>query len=125
MIEKYLNKVHNIDTKNLLRKLPDKSVSCIYSDVDYNVGIKYSGKSYTKSFDKYITDYIDLASESLRVLRDDGSAFFINYPKNNAFLWVNYLHSACFSVQEYVWVYNSNIGHSPRRFTTAHRSILH
>jgi site-specific DNA-methyltransferase (adenine-specific) len=28
-------------------------------------------------------------------------------------------------VQDYVWVYNTNVGHTPRRFTTAHRSILH
>jgi len=124
-MEEYIDKVHCMDIKELLRSLPDKSINAVYSDIDYNVGIKYGGRSYTKVFNKYMTDYIDLASESLRVLRDDGSAFFINYPKNNAFLWVNYLNNACFDVQEYVWVYNSNIGHSPRRFTTAHRSILH
>ena len=26
---------------------------------------------------------------------------------------------------DYVWVYNTNVGHTNRRFTTAHRSILH
>ena len=30
-----------------------------------------------------------------------------------------------YDLQEYVWVYNTNVGHSKRRFTTAHRSILH
>jgi site-specific DNA-methyltransferase (adenine-specific) len=125
MIEKYLNKVYNIDIMDLLRQLPNRSVSCIYSDIDYGVGIRYGNTKYTKHFNEYISDYIALASESLRVLRDDGSAFFINYPKNNAFLWVNFLENACYDVQEYIWIYNSNIGHSPRRFTTAHRSILH
>jgi len=28
-------------------------------------------------------------------------------------------------VNEYVWIYRTNIGHSKRKFTTAHRSILH
>jgi DNA modification methylase len=28
-------------------------------------------------------------------------------------------------VLDYTWVYNTNVGHSPKRFTTAHRSILH
>lgn len=125
MMEKYLNKVHNININNLLRKLPSKSVDCVYSDIDYNVGVKYNGKSYTKLFKDYMTEYIGLASESFRVLKDTGSAFFINYSKNNAFLWSNYLDNAYFDVQEYVWIYRSNIGHSPRRFTTAHRSILH
>lgn len=124
-MKKFLNKIHNIDIYELLRKLPDNSVDCIYSDVDYNRGIVYDGKSYTKRFDQYISDYIHLASESMRVLKDTGSAFFINYPKNNAHLWVKFLGDACNDVQEYAWVYRSNIGHSPNRFTTAHRSILH
>jgi len=124
-LKNFLNKIHNMDIYELLRELPDRSIDCIYSDVDYNKGIVYGGKSYSKKFDHYISDYISLASESVRVLKDTGSAFFINYPKNNAFLWARYLDDACFDVQEYVWTYNSNIGHSPNRFTTAHRSILH
>ena len=124
-IDKYIDKIHNKDINELLRELPSKSISCIYSDIDYNVGVRYGQVSYTKQFKEYISEYIDLASEALRVVKDDGSAFFINYPKNNAFLWANYLHDRCYDVQEYVWVYASNIGHSPSRFTTAHRSILH
>jgi len=93
--------------------------------VDYNAGIKYKGKSYTKDFNKYIGDYISLAAESTRVLKPTGSAFFINYPRNNAYLWSHLLDNVYYDVQEYVWIYRSNIGHSSRRFTTAHRSILH
>ncbi len=51
--------------------------------------------------------------------------FFINYPKQNAYLRVNYLDRLAYSVHDYVWVYKTNVGHSPTRFTTAHRSILH
>lgn len=125
MIENYINKIHHMDIKELLRKLPSNSIDCVYSDIDYNVGIKYGGKSYSKAFKDYISEYIDLASESIRVLSPTGSAFFINYPRNNAYVWVNYLDSACHDVQEYVWFYRSNIGHSRKRFTTAHRTILH
>jgi DNA modification methylase len=124
-MKEFLNKIHNKNISELMRELPDESVDCIYSDVDYNKGIKYGGISYTKAFNEYIGDYITLAAESTRVLKDTGSAFFINYPRNNAYLWARYLDSAYYDVQEYVWIYNSNIGHSPRRFTTAHRSILH
>lgn len=120
-----INNIHNLDVIELSKKLPENSVDTIYSDPDYNVGIKYNNKSYTKKFDEYIDWYIRLAKESLRVLKDDGNMFFINYPKQNAFLWAKYLDKACFDVHEYVWVYNSNVGHSPRKFTTAHRSILH
>lgn len=51
--------------------------------------------------------------------------FLINYPKQNAYLRVNFLDDACYDIHDYVWIYNTNVGHSPKKFTTAHRSILH
>lgn len=124
-IEKYLNKVFLKDITELLKELPDKCVDMVYGDPDYNVGIKYGDRSYTKTFDEYIEWYIELAKESLRVLKDTGNMFLINYPKQNAHLRVKYLDDVCYEVSDYVWVYNTNVGHSPRSFTTAHRSILH
>lgn len=125
MNNNFVNDVYFGNIMDLLGRLPDKSVDMIYSDPDYNVGIKYGENSYSTSFDKYIEWYIALCRESLRVLKDDGNMFLINYPRQNAHLRVRYLDDACHEVLDYVWVYNSNIGHSPRRFTTAHRSILH
>ena len=47
-----------------MKELPDKSVDMVYGDPDYNVGIKYGDKSYTKTFDEYMEWYIELARES-------------------------------------------------------------
>lgn len=124
-IENYLNKVFLKDIVDLLKELPDESVDMIYGDPDYNVGVNYGDKSYTKTFDEYIQWYTELARESLRVLKDAGNMFLINYPKQNAYLRVKYLDEACYQVYDYAWVYNTNVGHTPKRFTTAHRSILH
>ncbi len=124
-IKRYLNHVLFKDIIELLKELPDKSVDMVYGDPDYNVGVKYGDKSYTKSFDEYINWYIDLAKESFRVLKNTGNMFLINYPKQNGYLRVKYLDEACYDVSDYVWVYNTNVGHTPKRFTTAHRSILH
>jgi len=123
--EHLIDTVYLGDVFDLMRQLPDKSVDMVFSDPDYNVGVRYNGKSYTRAFEEYIEWYIELARESLRVLKDDGNMFFINYPKQNAYLRVRFLDEACYDVQDYVWVYNTNVGHSPKRFTTAHRSILH
>jgi len=125
IIRKYLNKVFLKDIMEILKELPDKCVDMVYGDPDYNVGVKYGDKSYTKTFDEYIEWYIELAKESIRVLKDTGNMFLINYPKQNAYLRVKYLDSVCYEVLDYVWVYNTNVGHSPSRFTTAHRTILH
>jgi len=125
IMKKYLNKVFLKDIMELLRELPDKCVDMVYGDPDYNVGVKYGDKSYTRTFGEYIEWYIELARESLRVLKDTGNIFLINYPKQNAYLRVKYLDGVCHEVLDYVWAYNTNVGHSPHRFTTAHRSILH
>jgi len=124
-IDRFLDKVFPKDMLDLLKELPDGSVDMVYGDPDYNVGVKYGYKSYTKTFDEYIEWYTDLARESLRVLKDTGNMFLINYPKQNAYLRVKYLDEACYEVSDYAWVYNTNVGHTPKRFTTAHRSILH
>ena len=124
-IERCLNQIFLKDVIELLKELPDKSIDMVYGDPDYNVGIKYGDKSYTKTFDEYIEWYIELARESLRVLKDMGNMFLMNYPKQNAYLRVKYLDDVCYEISDYVWVYNTNVGHSPNRFTTAHRSILH
>ncbi|RKY84374.1 site-specific DNA-methyltransferase, partial [candidate division KSB1 bacterium] len=79
-INKYINKVFLMDIMDLLKELPDKSVDLVYGDPDYNVGIKYGDKSYTKTFDEYIDWYIELAKESIRVLKNTGNMFLINYP---------------------------------------------
>ena len=122
---KYRNRVVNDDVMAVLRDLPDGCVDMIYGDPDYNAGIRYEGRTFTSSWDDYVDWYTELARESLRVLRSDGNLFFINYPKQNAYLRVKFLDDNAWSVHDYVWVYNTNVGHTNRRFTTAHRSILH
>ena len=124
-MQNFLNKVFNKDVLEVLKELPDNSIDMIYSDPDYNVGINYNGKKYTKKWEEYINWYIQLAKESLRVLKPTGNMFFINYPKQNAYLRVKFLDENAYDVFDYVWIYNTNVGHSPRRFTTAHRSVLH
>lgn len=124
-LEKYLNKVFFGDIMELLKSLPDKCVDMVFGDPDYNVGIKYGDKTYTKNFEKYIDWYIELTKESLRVLKNSGNVFMMNYPKQNAHLRVKYLDNIYPLVHEYVWIYNTNVGHTPKRFTTAHRTILH
>ena len=119
------NQVVHGDVLETLRELPDNCLHMVYADPDYNVGVNYAGKQYTKRWQVYIEWYGTLITEALRVLRTDGNLFTINYPRQNAHLWVHYLERLAYDVHEYAWVYNTNVGHTPRRFTTAHRSILH
>lgn len=115
----------NKDIIEVLRQTPSDSINMIYGDPDYGVGIDYAGKKYTQKWDEYINWYLELAKECLRVLHPNGNLFLMNYPRQNAHLRVRYLDNAAERVNDYVWVYPTNVGHSPRKFTTAHRSILH
>lgn len=124
-IDNFVNRVFNEDVLSVLRRIPSGSLDMVYGDPDYNVGINYSGKNYTQKWNEYIDWYVELTRESLRVLKPTGNLFMMNYPKQNAYLRVKYLDDNAYDVQDYAWVYNTNVGHSPRRFTTAHRSILH
>ncbi|MFH1050127.1 MAG: site-specific DNA-methyltransferase [bacterium] len=125
MNKEFRNKIFNKDVLEVLRELPDNSIDMVYGDPDYNVGINYSGNNYTKKWNEYIDWYIRLTKECMRVLKPTGNLFMMNYPKQNAYLRVKYLDESAYNVQDYVWIYNTNVGHSPKRFTTAHRSILH
>jgi site-specific DNA-methyltransferase (adenine-specific) len=124
-IESYRNKVFNEDVLKVLSQLPNNSLDMVYGDPDYNVGINYAGKNYTTKWNDYINWYIELTKECMRVLKPTGNLFMFNYPKQNAYLRVKYLDEAAYDVHDYVWVYNTNVGHSPKKLTTAHRSILH
>jgi site-specific DNA-methyltransferase (adenine-specific) len=123
--DKYKNIVFNKDVLEILFEIPDNSFDMIYGDPDYNVGINYAGKNYTTRWNKYIEWYISLTKECMRVLKPYGNLFMMNYPKQNAYLRVKYLDDNAYSVNDYIWVYNTNVGHSNRKFTTAHRSIIH
>lgn len=125
MLSKFRNKVFNKDVIQILKAIPDNSLDMVYGDPDYNVGINYSGKNYSKKWDDYINWYGELTKECMRVLKPTGNLFMMNYPKQNAYLRVKFLDQISFDVNEYIWVYNTKVGHSNRKFTTAHRSILH
>lgn len=98
---------------------------CIFADPDYNVGIRYGSKTYNVKFNEYIEWTVGWSEQAYKLLKEKGNLFIINYPKNNAHLRVKYLDGAFYGVQDYSWVYNTNVGHSARKFTRAHRSILH
>ena len=120
-----LNHVYEGRIEDVLPRLPDESIDCIFADPDYNVGVSYQGKSYKQPFEEYIAWCVKWSEECCRVLKNDGNFFIINYPKNNAHLRVRYLDDNFAHVFEYVWAYRTNIGQGPKHFTTAHRTILH
>jgi hypothetical protein len=128
IIKKFENEVLLGDVLERVKEIPDKSVDCCIADPDYNVNLNYANnQNYTKTWDEYIEWYSHVIQECLRITKDDGNIFLINYPKQNAHLRVNFLDKVIpqLCVHEYVWVYEPNIGYSNNHFTSGHRSVLH
>lgn len=119
------NKLYNCDVMEILKKTPDNTFDMVFGDPDYNVGINYDGAVYTQKWDEYVDWYCKLTKECMRILKPTGNLFMMNYSKQNAYLRVKCLDAIAYDVQDYSWIYNTSMGATPRRFTTAHRSILH
>jgi site-specific DNA-methyltransferase (adenine-specific) len=72
-----INKIHNMDCIQGMQSLDPKSIDVIVTSPPYNLGIEYN----TYQDDKPRVDYLDwmenVAKESKRVLKDNGS-FFLN-----------------------------------------------
>lgn len=120
-----LNHLQRGKIEPVLETLPEESIDCIFADPDYNIGVDYAGKSYKIPDKEYLQWCVSWVRECHAVLKPDGNMFIINYPRNNALLWAECLDSLFARVNEYVWIYRSNLGVGKRQFTTAHRSILH
>ena len=114
----YLN-----DFKDVLPSI--KSIQTVIVDPPYNINFNY-GKNFKdniqpEEYKKLIKDVLNL---SYSATKSDSSLFLINYPEIVAELFET-IKSTEWNIHQWIsWVYNSNIGHSKRKFTTAHRSIL-
>ena len=121
-----------IESKNLklylndFRKvMPLKNVQTVIVDPPYNINFNY-GKNYKDNIDpeEYKALMYDVLDLSYKSTKKDSSMFLINYPEIIAELFQT-IKLTDWNIHQWIsWVYPSNIGHSKRKFTTAHRSIL-
>jgi len=81
LLSRYVDKVFLMDTMDLLRQLPDNSVDMVFGDPDYNVGVKYRGKSYKRSFDEYIEWYVGACQRIAEGLEGNGKSLFHKLPE--------------------------------------------
>ena len=106
-------------------ELPIDNVQTFIIDPPYNIGYNYKGKVndnlHPEDYRNMIYDVLELAYDSSN---DDSSLFLINYPEI-IFELYQPIQESRWNVHQWIsWVYPSNIGHSKRKFTTAHRTVL-
>lgn len=119
------NFLFSSDALKILKQIPDNSIRLVVTDPPYNIGLSYNKFKDRKPWDKYYSDLIERLREIERVLTDDGSLYFVNYPELNARILPILEDELGFVFKRWLtWHYPSNIGHSKTNFTRSQRSIL-
>lgn len=115
------------DCLKAMKKLPANSVDLIFTDPPYNRGLKYVKKDFKDR--KPTKDYLKWMQERLQemhwLLKPTGSLYLMNYPELNARILPFLEDELKMDLRRWiVWHYPTNIGHSKKNWTRAHRSIL-
>jgi DNA modification methylase len=107
-----------------IKELPKiKNVNLIITDPPYNIGWKYSDKvnDKKKDYHQWCLEWAELCFESLN---DNGVLCIINYPENNNILFTKLIEKGYNLVQQLIWNYPTNVGHSKKKYTRSYRTIL-
>ena len=94
-----INKIFNMDCLEYMKTLPDKCVDLIIADPPYNRNVATWDNIKE---DRYIELLAELAKESKRILKDDGSIFIYNQ-QPMASLMFNIFYKELIYIDEIVW----------------------
>jgi|TARA_Y100000310_G_scaffold303087_1_gene341083 site-specific DNA-methyltransferase (adenine-specific) len=118
-----MNKIIHGDCIEELKKISDNSVDLVLTDPPYNIGWKYSDKINDNKKD-YSEWCLEWAKLSISKLKENGIIAIINYPENNNILYTDLIREGYNFVQELIWYYPTNIGHSKNKYTRNFRTII-
>ena len=119
-LQRMINRVHLKDCVEGLRSLPSKIADIIICDPPYNIGKDFGSGGFLLSMDKYLDWCRPWISESLRVLKDDGSLFIYGFSENLAYVRTIL---DC-NVRWLVWHYTNKNVPSINFWQRSHESIL-
>lgn len=110
---------------DILRVLPtlNNVFHLIITDPPYNIGWKYSNKVNDRKIN-YDDWCMEWAEECFKVLTNHGVFCIINYPENNNLLYARLIERGYNFIQQLIWDYPTNVGHSKTKYTRTYRTIL-
>jgi len=110
------------DCIEVLNKL-DEKFDLVLTDPPYNIGWKYSNKinDNKKDYNEWCLVWAELC---ISRLKENGLLIIINYPENNNILYTDLIRKGYNFVQELIWNYPINIGHSKNKYTRNFRTII-
>lgn len=112
----FINKVIQGDCLEVMKQIPDESIDLILTDPPYNVGYSYNEYKDNLSGREYLDWQFDVLREAERLLKPDGSLFYLNYPEVNCEIYVGLKEDFSLKPLEIItWVYNTHTQGNPLR----------
>ena len=108
------------DCGKLLPEFHD--IDLIVTDPPYNINWDYPGMK--DKINNYRSWMKEVAVKCYNSLKDGGIMCFINYPEHNNRLFCDLEGLDMNFIQQLIWYYPTNIGHSNKKYTRSHRTIL-
>ncbi len=111
------------DSLNVLRKMHDKSVNLIFADAPYNIGKDFGNNSDKwDSKDSYIEWCKKWIDECIRVLKDDGTMYFMTATQHMPYL-DTYVSEKYNVLCRIIWTYDSSGVQSKKIFGSLYEPI--
>lgn len=114
-----INKVFNINCIEYMKSLPDKSIDLIIADPPYNKSVASWDNI---EINEYIEMLTDLAKETNRILKEDGSIFIYNQ-QPMASLMFNIFYNELNYVDEIIWYYKNGGGNPKNKCKNVHQLL--
>lgn len=109
---------------DVLKEIPSKSVRLVITDPPYNINLKYNRYKDNLPKEEYYAQLKEVLKELFRILTDDGSLYWVNYPELNARTLPDIEEVGFIFKRWLTWHYPTNIGVQKGNFTKSQRSIL-
>ena len=112
------------DSLEVMKEMKDKSIDLIFADAPYNIG-----KDFGNNKDKWdsVHEYIDWCKqwidESIRLLKDNGSMYFMTATQHMPYLDV-YVSEKYNVLSRIVWAYDSSGVQSKKMYGSLYEPIL-
>lgn len=114
----------NGDSLEVLKKIPSQSVNLIFADAPYNIGKDFgNNKDKWESVGIYINWCKQWLDECMRVLKDDGTMYFMTATQHMSYLDV-YMSEKYNVLSRIIWAYDSSGVQSKNIYGSLYEPIL-
>jgi site-specific DNA-methyltransferase (adenine-specific) len=118
--EMELNKIHNEDCVQGMKKMKDESADIIICDPPYNIGKDFGNDSDKQTMEDYLIWCDTWIAECLRILKPKGTLYIYGYSETLAFIRTRV---TC-NVRWLIWHYTNKVTPSLNFWQRTHESIL-